>query len=94
MTPKEWQDWIRGAREREIDQLERNLHQAVANAMAQSKKGVKGMHRQLVKERKNLYKDDVQIRNDRQKEIEKRKIIRQKQIEEAESFFGNKEGGS
>lgn len=94
MTPKEWQDWIRGAREREIDQLERNLHQAVANAMAQSKKGVKGMHRQLVKERKNLYKDDVQIRNDRQKVIEKRKIIRQKQIEEAESFFGNQKGGS
>ncbi|PCF81440.1 hypothetical protein [Staphylococcus delphini] len=94
MTPKDWQDWIRGARERELDQLEQNLHQAVANAMAQSKKGVKGMHRQLVKERKNLFKDDIQIRNDRQQEIEKRKMIRQKQIEEAEQFFGGMKGGN
>ncbi|MCP6646292.1 hypothetical protein NL493_29530, partial [Klebsiella pneumoniae] len=25
MTPKEWQDWVKGARERELDMLEFNL---------------------------------------------------------------------
>ncbi|GAB0214920.1 hypothetical protein JPSP2_19510 [Staphylococcus pseudintermedius] len=62
--------------------------------MAQSKKGVKPMMRQIEKARKNLFKDDIQIRNDRQKEIEKRKMIRQKQIEEAEQFFGKMKGGN
>ncbi|WP_019168931.1 hypothetical protein, partial [Staphylococcus intermedius] len=94
MTPKEWQDWIRGARERELDMLEHNVHLATANAMAQSKKGVKPMKQQIKKARENLFKDDIQIRNDRQKEIEKRKMIRQKQIEEAEAFFGNQKGGN
>ncbi|ENR4624010.1 hypothetical protein ACEVOG_000318 [Staphylococcus pseudintermedius] len=94
MTPKEWQDWIRGARERELDQLEHNVHLATANAMAQSKKGVNPMMRQIEKARKNLFKDDIQIRNDRQKEIEKRKMVRQKQIEEAEKFFGKMKGGN
>ncbi|EOD5409027.1 hypothetical protein ACJX4L_001145 [Staphylococcus pseudintermedius] len=51
------------------------------------------MMRQIEKARKNLFKDDIQIRNDRQKEIEKRKMIRQKQIEEAEQFFGRQNGG-
>ncbi|MTV23008.1 hypothetical protein FMF08_08445 [Staphylococcus delphini] len=94
MTPKEWQDWIRGARERELDMLEHNVHLATANAMAQSKKGVKPMIQQIKKARENLFKDDIQIRNDRQKQIEKRKMIRQKQIEEAEAFFGNQKGGN
>ncbi|PCF70806.1 hypothetical protein B4W72_11910 [Staphylococcus delphini] len=94
MTPKEWQDWIRGARERELDMLEHNVQLATANAMAQSKKGVKPMIQQIKKARENLFKDDIQIRNDRQKEIEKRKMIRQKQIEEAEAFFGNQKGGN
>ncbi|UXV46339.1 hypothetical protein MUA63_13385 (plasmid) [Staphylococcus delphini] len=74
--------------------LEHNVHLATANAMAQSKKGVKPMIQQIKKARENLFKDDIQIRNDRQKEIEKRKMIRQKQIEEAEAFFGNQKGGN
>lgn len=88
MTPKEWQDWIRGARERELDVLERNIHLATANAMAQSKKGVKPMHRQIQKARENLMKDEVQIRNDKQDEIERRKQLRKRQIAEAEAMFG------
>lgn len=90
MTPREWQDWLRGAREREFDMLEHNLHLAVANALAQSKKGVKPLHQKLQKERENLYKDDVQIRNDRQNEIEKRRRIRALQIKEAEEMFNFK----
>ncbi|WP_242449672.1 hypothetical protein [Staphylococcus delphini] len=74
--------------------LEHNVHLATANAMAQSKKGVKPMIQQIKKARENLFKDDIQIRNDRQKQIEKRKMIRQKQIEEAEAFFGNQKGGN
>lgn len=90
MTPKEWQDWVKGARERELDMLEFNLHLATANAMAQSKKGVKPMMKQIQKARENLFKDEVQIRNDKQTQIEQRKKLRQRQIEEAEAMFGKK----
>ncbi|MDM8326708.1 hypothetical protein QUH70_00925 [Staphylococcus felis] len=90
MTPKEWQDWIRGARERELDMLEHNVHLATATAMAQSKKGVKPMMKQIQKARENLFKDDVQIRNDKQERIEQKRRIRQRQIEEAEALFFNK----
>ncbi|UXR86172.1 hypothetical protein [Staphylococcus felis] len=90
MTPKEWQDWIRGARERELDMLEHNVHLATANAMAQSKKGVKPMIRQIKKARENLLKNDVQIRNDKKERIEQDRRIRQRQIEEAEALFFNK----
>ncbi|MDU0476532.1 hypothetical protein QVA73_06450 [Staphylococcus chromogenes] len=92
MTPKEWQDWIRGARERELDQLEFNLHQATANAMAQSKKGVKPMLKQIAKARENLGKNVQQIKHDRDKIIEQRKSLRQRQIEEAEALFFKKKG--
>lgn len=87
MTPKEWKDWIRGAQEREIDMLEHNLHLATANAMARSKKGVKPMHKKLEQARENLFKDEVQIRNDQKKEIEQRKSLRALQIKEAEELF-------
>lgn len=90
MTPKEWQDWIRGARARELDMLEHNIHLATANAMAQSKKGVKPMHKQIQKARENLYKDDVEIRHDKQNEIERRKRLREIQIKEAEAMFNQK----
>lgn len=90
MTPKEWQDWIRGARERELDMLEHNIHLATATAMAQSKKGVKPMMRQIKQARENLLKDDIQIRNDKEERIKQRKRIRQKQIEEAQALFGVK----
>lgn len=90
MTPKEWQDWVKGARERELDRLEFNLHLATANAMAQSKKGVKPMMKQIQKARENLFEDEVQIRNDKQAQIEQRKQLRQRQIEEAEAMFGKK----
>ncbi|PNZ29909.1 hypothetical protein CD122_01170 [Staphylococcus rostri] len=87
MTPNEWKDWIRGAREREIDMLERNIHLATANAMAQSKKGVKPMYRKLQEAREKLLKDDVQIRNDREKEIAQRRRLRDLQVKQAEEFF-------
>ncbi|MCS4487190.1 hypothetical protein [Staphylococcus americanisciuri] len=87
MTPNEWQDWIRGARERELDMLEHNIYQATANAMAQSKKGVKPMYKKLQQARENLFKDNVQIRNDRQKEIDQRKRLRALQVKEAEELF-------
>lgn len=90
MTPNEWKDWIRGARERELDMLECNIHLATANAMAQSKKGVKPMYRKLQEAREKLLKDDVQIRNDRKNEIEKRRRIRALQIKEAEEVFNFK----
>ncbi|MGV3043348.1 hypothetical protein [Staphylococcus rostri] len=87
MTPNEWKDWIRGAQEREIDMLEHNLHLAIANAVAQTKSSVKPLHEKLQKARENLYKDEIQIRNDQKKEIEQRKRLRALQIKEAEELF-------
>ncbi|UXV49025.1 hypothetical protein MUA68_14540 (plasmid) [Staphylococcus aureus] len=49
------------------------------------------MYRQLIKARENLSKNNQQIKLSRDKDIEQRKLIRQRQIKEAgEIFFKTK----
>ncbi|RIN80244.1 hypothetical protein [Mammaliicoccus sciuri] len=88
MTPREWQSWIKGARERELDSLEHNLHLATATALAQNGKKLGKLQKQIEVSRKKLYQNNDEFKADRKAELERKKNIRARQIEDAEKIFG------
>lgn len=88
MSPREWQSWIKGAREKELDSLEHNLHLATANALAQNGKKLGKLQKQIEIARKKLYQNNDEFKADRKAEIERAKSIRARQIADAEKLFG------
>lgn len=88
MSPREWQSWIKGAREKELDSLEHNLHLATANALAQNGKRLGKLQKQIEIARKKLYQNNDEFKADRKAEIERAKSIRVRQIADAEKVFG------
>lgn len=87
MTPKVWLLMIKGAKEKELDQLEINIHQATANAMAQGGKSLRGMVREIANSRKSLYMSKEEIRRDKELTEYRNKHIRKRQIEAGNKFI-------
>lgn len=92
MTPIEWNDWVIGGRDKELDRLEANLHAAVANGMVQGGKRLTGMYNELKERRYDIRGQKDEFLREKEREKRQRRNEREAFKRGSAKFF-NQLGG-